>query len=73
MKYLLLAIILLVSCGQPTVEKKPTTYVVDAVHPALQLISIDSCEYLYGDWGNATVFTHKGNCTNPIHPEHLRR
>jgi hypothetical protein len=23
---------------------------------------IDSCEYLLGAWGNATVLTHKGNC-----------
>ena len=23
---------------------------------------IDSCEYLYGPWGNATILTHKGNC-----------
>ena len=70
MKYLLLVMILLVSCHQPTVERKPTTYVVDAVNPPLQLVYIDSCEYLYGEWGNATVLTHKGDCTNPIHPEH---
>lgn len=21
----------------------------------------------YGNWGNATIITHKGNCNNPIH------
>lgn len=33
----------------------------------LQILKIDSCEYLYGPWGNATVLTHKGDCSNPIH------
>lgn len=28
----------------------------------LQLIEIDSCEYLYGNWGSSTVLAHKGNC-----------
>jgi hypothetical protein len=35
----------------------------------LQILKIDSCEYLYGPWGNATVLTHKGDCSNPIHKE----
>ena len=74
MKYLLLVIILLVSCHEsPNVEKKTTTYVLEPAYPPLEVMLIDSCEYLYGDWGNATVFTHKGNCINPIHPENLRR
>lgn len=33
----------------------------------LQVIKIYGCQYLFGDWGNATVLTHKGNCNNPIH------
>ena len=33
----------------------------------LTVVMIDSCEYLYGPWGNASVLTHKGNCNNPIH------
>ena len=72
MKYLLLVMILLVSCHQPTVEKKPTTYILEPGYPPLQVMLIDSCQYLYGAWGNATVLTHKGDCTNPIHPEQLR-
>ena len=28
----------------------------------IKIVEIDSCEYLWGDWGNATVLTHKGNC-----------
>lgn len=73
MKYLLLVMILLVSCHQPNVEKKPTTYILELNYSPLQVMLIDSCQYLYGSWGTAAVLTHKGNCTNPIHPEHLRR
>lgn len=73
MKYLLLVMILLVSCDQPNVEKKSTTYILEPGYPPLQVMLIDSCQYLYGAWGNATVLTHKGDCTNPIHPKHLRR
>lgn len=72
MKYLLLVMILLVSCHQPNVEKKSTTYILEPTYTPLQVMLIDSCQYLYGSWGTATVLTHKGNCTNPIHPEHLR-
>jgi hypothetical protein len=30
----------------------------------LTVVVIDSCEYLYGPWGNGTVLCHKGNCKN---------
>lgn len=30
----------------------------------LKLIEIDSCQYFLGEWGNATVLTHKGNCSH---------
>ncbi len=33
----------------------------------LNVVLIDSCEYLYGPWGNGTVLAHKGNCKNSIH------
>lgn len=33
----------------------------------LTVVVVDSCEYLYGPWGNATIFTHKGNCKNKQH------
>jgi hypothetical protein len=33
----------------------------------LDVVIVDGCEYLYGPWGNATVFTHKGNCKNHIY------
>ena len=33
----------------------------------LTVVVIDSCEYLYGPWGNGTVLCHKGNCKNHIY------
>jgi hypothetical protein len=35
----------------------------------LTVVLIDSCEYLYGPWGNGSVLTHKGNCVNPEHKQ----
>jgi hypothetical protein len=63
MKKLLLALLLtgITSCSRQNVERKETIYTV-GVHDPLELIVVDGCEYLYGDWGNATVLTHKGNC-----------
>ena len=63
----------LISCNVPerNVPKTKTTYQIDnELHP-LEIIVIDSCEYLYGPWGYATVLTHKGNCKNPIHKDSL--
>lgn len=33
-----------------------------ALSPAVVVVVIDSCEYLYGHWGSAVVLTYKGNC-----------
>lgn len=57
----------LVSCKEPNVEKKRKSYQIDNEQFSIQIIVVDSCEYLYGPWGNATVLTHKGNCKNLIH------
>ena len=43
----------------PTIE---TNYQVGEYFNDIKIVEIDSCEYLWGDWGNATVLTHKGNC-----------
>ena len=61
-KILILLLATMCSCGQEkqTIEKTyPISY--NGVSD-LKLVNIDSCEYLYGEWGNATVLTHKGNC-----------
>jgi hypothetical protein len=52
------------SCTTPNVEIKGTEYVVDQRYRALKVVTIDGCEYLWGDWVSATVLTHKGNCRN---------
>lgn len=58
---------LLCSCDdQNTVSTKETE--VDFGYMSnLEIVKIEGCEYFYGDWSNATVLTHKGNCSNPIH------
>lgn len=66
----LVAIIGLTSC-KTTVETKPTTHKIGGGE--LMEITIEDCQYLYGPWGNSSILTHKGNCKNPIHPEHTRQ
>lgn len=44
------------------VYKQTTKYKINRMNSALEILTIDSCEYLYGEWGSATVLTHKGNC-----------
>ena len=56
----------LVSCTERNVNIQKTEYVIWDEHK-LYIVVVDSCEYLYGPWGNATVLTHKGNCKNNIH------
>lgn len=67
MKKLFTAVMLLalVSC-EKNVESRNTSVRLGYTTP-LQVIKIDGCQYLFGDWGNATTLTHKGNCNNPIH------
>ncbi len=59
-------VIVMVSCYEKNVPIDKTEYVVYPGNTA-EVVIIDSCEYLYGPWGNATVLTHKGNCKNPHH------
>lgn len=47
--------------------KYPMDIKVEFSSIPLNVVLIDSCEYLYGPWGNGTVLCHKGNCKNPIH------
>lgn len=54
-------------CQEPTVDRNLTKHVLTYGQNPLQEISIEGCQYLYGEWGNATVLVHKGNCNNPIH------
>lgn len=56
--------LILISCSEPNVPKTSTQYKVIGDYNPLDLVIIDSCEYLLGQWGSATVLTHKGNCKN---------
>lgn len=56
---------LVAACSDESNVKKITTiYQLECDGSKVQVVIIDSCEYLYGPWGNATVLTHKGNCKN---------
>jgi hypothetical protein len=50
------------SCEKPNTPTTITNYQVGLYSNGIKIVEIDSCEYLWGDWGNATVLTHKGNC-----------
>ena len=53
---------ILSSCEEVNTPKTTTRFVVKEGYHPLTLVEVDSCEYLLGEWGNATVLTHKGNC-----------
>ncbi len=66
-KLILIALTIgMMGCDEPNVEQKPTKHNLDG-HSPLDEVTIEGCQYLLGEWGNATVLTHKGNCDNPIH------
>jgi hypothetical protein len=61
---LILAVVTLYSCEEPkvNVDKEKTTYILKEYYNPLEIVIIDSCEYLYLVEGHAIVLTHKGNC-----------
>lgn len=70
MKKLLIATLLIGmigGCTESNVKSNQTEYVIINTYKPLKIVVIDSCQYLLGDYGSATVLTHKGNCNNPIH------
>lgn len=46
-------------------SKNPSGY--KACGAKIEIVVIDSCEYLYSFNYHATWMAHKGNCKNPIH------
>jgi hypothetical protein len=62
---LILLSFIITGCGGITRREETHYRKIDGME--IQILKIDSCEYLYGPWGNATVLTHKGDCSNPIH------
>jgi hypothetical protein len=61
---ILIIFLVLIGCGTSNVESKSTQYILKRGYQSLEIVTVDGCEYLYGDWGNATVLTHKGNYIN---------
>jgi len=62
MKYILILFIpFFYSCFK-SVESTNTNFYIGEYCQPIKIVKIDSCEYLFGDWGNATILTHKGNC-----------
>lgn len=64
MKALLIAatwIFTLSNCNEPQRQLRPNEIPFEDYIP-LEVVTIDSCEYLYGRWASASVLTHKGNC-----------
>lgn len=59
---IIVSILTLSSCSIPNVKETETNYIINKVNTSLKIIVVDSCEYLYGDWGYSSVLTHKGDC-----------
>lgn len=66
---LFLLVWLLAACHQPNVPFKETPVYIPYGNEAQQVsvVVIEDCEYLLIGVGYAQVFSHKGNCKNPIH------
>ena len=67
---LVMIILLFVSC----IKERPNTKQMDFVMEGnssygnkATTIIIDSCEYVFVPFNNASWGSHKGNCKNPIH------
>jgi hypothetical protein len=60
--FILLITIFFSGCYKINTNKKESNFVLIQGQNPLKIVEIDSCEYLLGEWGNATVLTHKGNC-----------
>lgn len=51
------------SCSDtPPLSIQNTTYRLPGAFSNLEIVVVDSCEYIYGHTGNGNVLTHKGNC-----------
>lgn len=62
---LLIAIaITLVSCDSTTYQVDKPVMSNEAVY---QVVVIDSCQYVFRQFNGSCMFSHKGNCNNPIH------
>lgn len=75
MKKLLIVLIIgmMSSCTEQTLVGTKTNIVLTAGDSQLEIVTIENCEYFKMRTDGFHIITHKGNCKNPIHPEHKRR
>ena len=67
-----LAIGMMAGCEEPTTLTKPSDHVISLKGVGgtkLKVVEIEGCEYFVGSYDRSGLFTHKGNCKNPIHPK----
>ena len=75
-KIILIALLIGVvsSCTERNVKTSPTKIVIESGYDPLEVVTIEGCEYFKTYTAHHFfTLTHKGNCKNPIHREHLRR
>ncbi len=66
-------LILIIGCDEKNIAtvKTETNRIVDSIAraPRYDIAVIDGCEYIvsFGHWGGEYIYSHKGNCKNPIH------
>lgn len=68
---LLLAAVFFVGCEEPNVKRYGLEQKIE-ITGSIEVVEIDSCEYLYIKNGNATWGSHKGNCKFCVARQHSR-
>lgn len=64
MKYILFftAILGVTSCAEPNVNSEKTNYILTNGGRRVQIIEMDSCEYVFYNSAERAALAHKGNC-----------
>ena len=58
-------ILLMLSSCESSVSRKKTNDIWEGGY--IEIITVDSCLYVYFPKGDRSWGSHKGNCTNPVH------
>ena len=65
---LLISSMFIIGCSERRESKVGINVGDNPININFQVIKMDGCEYVYYGMGtNYGLFTHKGNCNNPIH------
>ena len=64
---------MIAGCTEPTVTKQTTQTVISMGDKPLEIVEIDSCEYLVSYYDRSRSLTDKGNCKNLIHKKDEQR